>query len=48
MNRSKSLLFQSYQLFTQWYTSMKLRFNTLTLKYLKLVSTRRVQVVISY
>ncbi len=48
MKRIKTLLFQSYQLFTQWYLSMKLKFNTLALKYLKSVGPSRVHVVITY
>lgn len=32
MIRSKTLLFPTFQLFRQWYLSMKTRFNALTLK----------------
>lgn len=49
MNRSKSLLFRTWELFRIWYSTMKQRFTQLTLRYLKFSpGNPAVQVVISY
>jgi hypothetical protein len=49
MERFKRLTFQSFQFFRDWYLTMKLRINTLILKYLKIsTGSSRVQVVVAY
>lgn len=49
MKRSKSLLFRSWNLFREWYTTMKQRFSTLTLQYMKFSPGHpTVRVIITY
>ena len=35
MNRSKTLRFQTFELFRLWYAEIKKRFNTLVLRYVR-------------
>jgi hypothetical protein len=49
MKRSKSLFFKSWELFCYWYSTMKLRFQQLTLSYIKhFYSSHHVKVIITY
>lgn len=49
MSRSKNLLFRSWELFRSWYSTMKLRFTQLTLRYMKFSPGHpTVRVVITY
>jgi hypothetical protein len=49
VQRSKTLMFKTYQLFKDWYLYMKQSFNSLTIKYLKpTTGTTNIRVVIVY
>jgi len=47
MKRYKTLLFQSYQFFRDWYIHMKKSFEALVVCYIK-TDSQRIRVMISY
>lgn len=49
IQRSKSLLFANWEYFRAWYTSIKKRFQQLTLKYVKFsTGNSNIRVIITY